>query len=92
VLEALPFEHAEARGYGFQIELTYRAVRAGFRVIEVPITFRDRIAGESKMTPSIAREAALLVLRLRSSPDPLLSITGVPVDVSVPVTTAAELR
>jgi glycosyltransferase XagB len=69
VLENVPFESAEARGYGFQIELTYRAVQSGFRVVEVPIVFRDRVAGESKMSASIAREAALLVLRLRSSRD-----------------------
>ncbi len=55
----------EARGYGFQIETTYRAASAGFSVSEVPITFRDRVVGESKMSLSIAREAAALVLRLR---------------------------
>ena len=72
VLEQLPFESASARGYGFQIEMTYRAARAGFRVMEVPIVFRDRIAGQSKMSLGIAREAALLVLRLRYSRDPEL--------------------
>jgi dolichol-phosphate mannosyltransferase len=72
VLEQLPFESASARGYGFQIEMNYRAARAGFRVMEVPIDFRDRIAGQSKMSLGIAREAALLVLRLRYSRDPEL--------------------
>lgn len=72
VLEQLPFESASARGYGFQIETTYRTARAGFRVMEVPIVFRDRIAGQSKMSLGIAREAALLVLRLRYSRDPEL--------------------
>ena len=42
-------------GYAFQVETTYRAVRAGFRVVEVPIVFRDRRVGESKMTGSIVR-------------------------------------
>jgi cellulose synthase/poly-beta-1,6-N-acetylglucosamine synthase-like glycosyltransferase len=64
-LERLPYDRAAAKGYGFQIEMTYRAVRAGFRVAEVPITFSDRAAGESKMTLAIATEAAGLVLTLR---------------------------
>ena len=51
VLEALDLDRVHANGYGFQIELTYRAVRAGFSVEEVPIVFRDRRVGESKMTP-----------------------------------------
>ena len=67
-LEQLPYARAEARGYGFQIETTYRALQAGLRVVEVPIVFRDRTAGDSKMSLAIAREAALLVLKLRLSP------------------------
>jgi dolichol-phosphate mannosyltransferase len=66
-LEQLPFMRAEARGYGFQIEMTYRAVQAGLTVAEVPIVFRDRKAGTSKMSAGIALEAARLVLRLRLS-------------------------
>jgi dolichol-phosphate mannosyltransferase len=66
-LAQLGFETAEARGYGFQIEMTYRAVRAGLRVVEVPIVFRNRAAGSSKMSAGIALEAARLVLRLRRS-------------------------
>jgi dolichol-phosphate mannosyltransferase len=68
VLEALDLEAVHANGYSFQIELTYRASRAGFSIEEVPIVFRDRRAGESKMTPRIALEAVWLVpsLRLRS--------------------------
>jgi dolichol-phosphate mannosyltransferase len=64
-LERIGFEDVSAAGYGFQIETTYRAARAGLRVVEVPITFRDRTQGSSKMTMGIAREAALLALRLR---------------------------
>jgi dolichol-phosphate mannosyltransferase len=69
-LERVPYAQAEARGYGFQIETTYRALRAGLKVSEVPIVFRDRTIGGSKMSLAIALEAALLVLRLRKSHDP----------------------
>jgi dolichol-phosphate mannosyltransferase len=65
VLEAIDLPTIRARGYAFQVELTNRAVRAGFRVVELPIVFRDRELGTSKMTPRIAVEAALLVPRLR---------------------------
>jgi dolichol-phosphate mannosyltransferase len=65
VLEAIHFEGVRSRGYAFQVELTYRAVRAGFRVVEVPIVFRDRQHGESKMSWRIAAEAMWLVPRLR---------------------------
>ena len=54
-----------ARGYGFQIEGTYRAIRAGFRVVEVPITFVDRRVGESKMSGAIVLEAMRQVPVLR---------------------------
>ena len=54
-----------ADGYGFQIELTYRALRAGFRVKEMPIVFRERQAGLSKMTARIAVEAVWKVPALR---------------------------
>ena len=57
VLEALDLNGVHADGYGFQIELTYRAVKAGFRVKEVPIVFRDRRVGTSKMYARIALEA-----------------------------------
>ncbi len=50
-----------AEGYGFQIEMTYRAVAAGCSIVEVPIVFRDRVAGASKMSGNIVREAFLLV-------------------------------
>ncbi|HUA11561.1 MAG TPA: polyprenol monophosphomannose synthase [Solirubrobacteraceae bacterium] len=65
VLEAIDFESVRSQGYAFQIELTYRAVQAGFRVVEVPIVFRDREAGESKMSWRIAAEAFWLVPALR---------------------------
>jgi dolichol-phosphate mannosyltransferase len=68
VLEALDLTDVHANGYGFQIELTYKAVRAGFTVTEVPIVFRERREGASKMTPPIALEAVwkVIVLRLRA--------------------------
>jgi dolichol-phosphate mannosyltransferase len=65
VLEAIHFEGVRSQGYAFQVELTYRAVQAGFRVCEVPITFRDRQHGQSKMSWRIAAEAMWLVPRLR---------------------------
>jgi len=54
-----------ADGYGFQIELTYCAIQAGFRVVEVPILFRDRQAGTSKMSARIAVEAVWKVPALK---------------------------
>ena len=65
VLEAIDLPTVRSRGYAFQVELTHRAVKAGFRVVEVPIVFRDRRAGRSKMSWRIAGEAALLVPQLR---------------------------
>ncbi len=56
---------SESNGYSFQIENTWRASRRGLRVLEVPIVFTDRTAGQSKMSGSIAREALGLVLRWR---------------------------
>ena len=65
VLDAVDLGTVLARGYAFQVELTHRAVRAGFRVQEIPITFRDRERGRSKMSWRIALEAAWLVPQLR---------------------------
>jgi dolichol-phosphate mannosyltransferase len=65
VLERIDLGAVTARGYAFQIETTYRALRAGFRVIEVPITFADREAGSSKMSRSIVLEAIWRVPLLR---------------------------
>ena len=64
-LEAIDLASVASHGYAFQVEMTYRAVGAGFEVVEIPITFRDRRVGESKMTGSIVAEAALKVPRLR---------------------------
>ncbi len=61
VLEAIDLPSVRAEGYVFQIEVTYRAVLAGFRVCEVPIVFSDRTAGRSKMSSRIALEAMWLV-------------------------------
>jgi dolichol-phosphate mannosyltransferase len=65
VLERLDLDAIHAEGYGFQIEVTYRAIRAGFRVKEIPIVFRERQAGLSKMTARIAAEAVWKVPALR---------------------------
>ncbi len=65
VLEAIALETIPSLGYAFQVETTYRAIRAGFRVVEVPITFRDRRVGDSKMSGSIVVEAALRVPMMR---------------------------
>jgi dolichol-phosphate mannosyltransferase len=65
VLEAIDLPTVRSRGYAFQVELTYRAVRQGFRVREVPIRFRDRLHGQSKMSARIAVEAMWLVPQLR---------------------------
>jgi dolichol-phosphate mannosyltransferase len=68
VLETIDLDRVGSRGYAFQIELTYRAVRAGFAVVEVPIRFVDRDAGTSKMSRAIVAEAIWKVplLRLRA--------------------------
>jgi dolichol-phosphate mannosyltransferase len=65
VLTALDLASLRACGYGFQIELTWHAIRAGFRVRELPIVFRERERGQSKLSASIVAEAAALVWRLR---------------------------
>ena len=65
LLEALDLSGVHAEGYGFQIELTYRTLKAGFRVREVPIVFRERRVGSSKMSTRIALEAVWKVPALR---------------------------
>jgi len=65
VLEKIDLDSISASGYGFQIELHYKAWKKGFRLAEVPIVFVDRRAGTSKMSGQIIREALLLVVRLR---------------------------
>ncbi|MEM7029663.1 MAG: glycosyltransferase [Chloroflexota bacterium] len=68
VLEAINLEKLQANGYGFQIELTYLAIKAGFSVAEVPITFADREVGQSKMSSGIVLEAMQMVWQLRLRP------------------------
>jgi dolichol-phosphate mannosyltransferase len=65
VLEALPLDEIQSKGYAFQIEGTYRTIRQGFRVREIPITFVDRIEGGSKMSNAIVVEAVWKVPALR---------------------------
>jgi dolichol-phosphate mannosyltransferase len=68
VLEAIDFERVRSNGYSFQIEMTFRAWKKGFRVVEIPIVFTDRVEGQSKMNKRIVREAIWMVwwLRLKS--------------------------
>jgi dolichol-phosphate mannosyltransferase len=67
-LQAIDYPSAGAQGYVFQIELTWRVVRAGLTVVELPITFRERRHGRSKMSARIAREAVWRVPALRFGP------------------------
>jgi dolichol-phosphate mannosyltransferase len=71
VLETIDLDAIHSKGYAFQIETTYRALRKGFRVVEIPITFVDREAGGSKMSRSIVAEAIWKVPLLR-----LAALTG----------------
>jgi dolichol-phosphate mannosyltransferase len=68
VLETIDLASVRAAGYAFQVELTYRALRRGFRVVEIPITFTERRRGTSKMSASIALEAVWRVPELRLRP------------------------
>lgn len=63
VLEALPLDEVASQGYCFQVDMAWRTISAGFRVVEVPITFTERERGESKMTGGIVREALWQVTR-----------------------------
>ena len=65
VLETIDLDRISSKGYAFQIETTYRAVQAGFRVVEVPIVFSDREEGGSKMSRQIVLEAVWKVPALR---------------------------
>jgi len=65
VLESLDLASVRSTGYAFQIELTYRAIRRGFKVVEVPITFVDRRVGKSKMSRRIVAEALWMVWKIR---------------------------
>jgi dolichol-phosphate mannosyltransferase len=65
VLEMIDLDTIQSRGYAFQVETTYRAIRSGFRVVEIPIVFRDRADGTSKMSRSIVAEAMWRVPAMR---------------------------
>ena len=64
-LEALDLDTVESAGYSFQLEMNHRAWKRGFTIREIPIVFTDRVAGCSKITPSIAVESIKIALRLR---------------------------
>ena len=68
VLAAMPFDRVRSNGYAFQIEMSFRAWKKGFRIQELPIIFTDRMEGRSKMNGRIVREAIWMVwwLRLQS--------------------------
>jgi dolichol-phosphate mannosyltransferase len=70
VLQAIDLDSVRSNGYAFQVELNYRCHQAGFRIRELPIVFRDRVAGRSKMSWRIIMEAAVMVWTLRLSPNP----------------------
>lgn len=65
VLEAIDLEAVRSNGYAFQIEMSFRTARRGFRIAEIPIVFVDRTDGASKMSGAIVREAVWMVWRLR---------------------------
>ena len=65
VLEAIPLDDVKSNGYAFQIEMSFRAWRRGFRIVEIPIVFVDRTEGQSKMSRRIIWEAIWMVWRLR---------------------------
>jgi dolichol-phosphate mannosyltransferase len=66
VLEAIDFEKVKSNGYSFQIEMSFRAWKQGFRLVEIPIVFTDRVEGQSKMDKRIVREAIWMVWWLRT--------------------------
>ena len=71
VLEAIDLNAVKSNGYAFQIEMSFRAWKKGFKIVEIPIVFVDRTEGTSKMSKAIVREAVWMVWRLR-----LMAITG----------------
>jgi dolichol-phosphate mannosyltransferase len=78
VLREIDLPSVRSRGYAFQVELTYRTIVRGFRVVEVPIVFRDRELGTSKMSWHITAEAAVLVPQLRRGAEHLRHPAGSP--------------
>lgn len=67
VLEAIDLDKIKSNGYAFQIEMTFKAYKKGFKIKEIPIVFSDRVKGTSKMSKKIVREAVFLVWKLRIS-------------------------
>ncbi len=65
VLQAIALDEVKSNGYAFQIEMSFRAWKKGFKLVEIPIVFHDRTEGESKMSKGIVREAIFMVWRLR---------------------------
>jgi dolichol-phosphate mannosyltransferase len=65
VLEAIPLDRVRSNGYAFQIEMSFRAWKRGFHLVEIPIIFHDRVEGQSKMSKRIVREAIWMVWWLR---------------------------
>lgn len=65
VLESIDLDSIKSNGYAFQIEMTFKAYKKGFRIIEIPIIFIDRFHGKSKMSKKIVREAVFMVWKLR---------------------------
>jgi dolichol-phosphate mannosyltransferase len=65
VLQAINFNNIKSNGYAFQIEMTYKAWKKGFKIGEIPIVFFDRVKGKSKMSKKIVREAITMVWKLR---------------------------
>lgn len=65
VLESIELDHIKFMGYAFQIEMKYRAVKKGFKIVEVPIMFTDRVLGVSKMSTKIFKEAFIGVIQMR---------------------------
>lgn len=72
VLESIDLDNVRSNGYSFQIEMTFKAYKKGFKIKEIPIVFMDRVKGKSKMSKKIVREAVLMVWKLR-----LRSIFGI---------------
>jgi len=77
VLETLPLWRVRSRGFAFQIEMNYLCARWGFRILELPITFQERVHGHSKMSWRIVLEALQVVTSLRLAPPPPLAYTQV---------------
>jgi dolichol-phosphate mannosyltransferase len=78
VLEAIDLDRIATHGYAFQVEMTYRAIRRGFRVVEVPIVFRERRVGKSKMDLSIVAEAVWHLPLLRFGKGAVESASSAP--------------